>query len=368
MELWAIFPEGTPKMAWLAIFVKKSSSMPIAQSSKRSPFFLFLLFWILQSTSLAAQELEWANAYTSFSVSAAVATDPSGNGSYLTAIGRTGDNVNPRGTNVPIPGPANTNLAYITRYDSSGHAVWVRSFTGKVANSISGLYPDGGGARKIELDPRGYVHMMWQTSAGADKLYPGGQVLDTRPGAVLLTLDTAGNLVHNLPFISDSLTFIRAMAVDASGLLTVVGSFSGTLTLGNKTLTSIGKKDGFVFRYNPAQYDPTQTYLGQIGGIEIDDCNGVAIDALGNTYVGGIFRGICDMAPDPASFDHLSIGSDTDAFLVKLNSNMEYQWSKRISTTLQYMGRLEVNPQNEVFATAYTNALKNHFQSSMVAV
>jgi hypothetical protein len=100
--------------------------------------------------------------------------------------------------------------------------------------------------------------------------------------------------------------------------------------------------------------------LGQIGGADFDDVNGVAIDSLGNTYFGGTFRGICDMDPDPASFDQINIGSDFDVFLVKLKPDMQYEWSKRITTTLQYMGRVEVNPKNEVFVTAYTNQSEYH--------
>jgi hypothetical protein len=77
-----------------------------------------------------------------------------------------------------------------------------------------------------------------------------------------------------------------ALALDAAGNVTVVGTFYGTATFGTTTFTSAGTADLFVARLSAAG---AWTQALRAGGAADDLANAVDLDAAGNAVVGGEF-------------------------------------------------------------------------------
>jgi hypothetical protein len=78
----------------------------------------------------------------------------------------------------------------------------------------------------------------------------------------------------------------QGIAVDASGNSYVTGGFEGTATFGSTTLESSGSQDIFV-----AKLDNRGNWLWakKAGGTDSDYGYGIAVDASGNSYVTGYF-------------------------------------------------------------------------------
>lgn len=79
---------------------------------------------------------------------------------------------------------------------------------------------------------------------------------------------------------------IAATASGSAGELYVVGSFSGTVTLGATTLTSVGADDIFVARWNEAT--STWAWAQRAGGPGSDQASAVAVNGA-NVYLTGSF-------------------------------------------------------------------------------
>lgn len=79
---------------------------------------------------------------------------------------------------------------------------------------------------------------------------------------------------------------VGGVAADASGNLLVVGTFSGTLTLGSTTLTSAGYQDIFLAKYLTATN--TWAWAVRAGGLNYDYGASVAVRGS-SIYVVGSF-------------------------------------------------------------------------------
>ncbi|PJJ60742.1 putative secreted protein (Por secretion system target) [Hymenobacter chitinivorans DSM 11115] len=89
--------------------------------------------------------------------------------------------------------------------------------------------------------------------------------------------------VTNLP---SAFTDVRATTTDETGNVYLVGAFSGTLTLGNLTLTSVGGQDIFVAKWNSSGF----VWAERAGGPGNDVATAVAVKGS-SVCVGGTFAG-----------------------------------------------------------------------------
>jgi len=112
----------------------------------------------------------------------------------------------------------------------------------------------------------------------------------------------------------------QGIAVDASGNSYVTGGFEGTAIFGSTTLESGGSQDIFV-----AKLDNRGNWLWakKAGGTDSDYGYGIAVDASGNSYVTGYFKG-------SATFGSTTLTNNgfANIFIAKLDSSGNWLWAK----------------------------------------
>ena len=152
------------------------------------------------------------------------------------------------------------------------------------------------------------------------------------------TFGQAGYAWVNQLNSSDNLSSANAVATDAAGNSYVTGSFSGTAQWGNLTLTSRGKTDLYVVKYNPAGRAQWVTQIGKDPSASYpynspyyyNTANGTAIslDGQGNVYVTGGFTGQVT-GNSGGQLSSFSEDSFTTGLVAKLNSQGLFQWAQR---------------------------------------
>ena len=123
----------------------------------------------------------------------------------------------------------------------------------------------------------------------------------------------------------------RSIAVDGSGNTYVTGAFQGTASFGGTTLTSSGREDIFV-----AKYDASGSVLWakKAGGSSFDAGQGIALDGSGNAYVTGWFSGTSDFGNTT-----LFSSGKWDVFVAKYDASGSVLWAKKAGGTLLDQGR-----------------------------
>jgi hypothetical protein len=100
----------------------------------------------------------------------------------------------------------------------------------------------------------------------------------------------------------------------------ITGSFKGTATFDNTSITSNGNEDVFVAKYNDSC---SLQWVKSFGGKGEDVANSVTADEKGNIYVAGYFNGTI-------SFEKTTLTSNgADIFIVKYDSAGVVIWAKK---------------------------------------
>lgn len=110
----------------------------------------------------------------------------------------------------------------------------------------------------------------------------------------------------------------------------IIGNFTGTLTLGSTTLTSVGGTDVFF-----AKLDQHGNYLWaqSLGSTANDDGYGITYDASGNVYITGGLRGTMTFTTSPTTVSITPMGPQ-NGFIAKYDPNGNYLWANDINDNL----------------------------------
>ena len=148
------------------------------------------------------------------------------------------------------------------------------------------------------------------------------------------------------------------ISLDASGNALIVGSFMGTASFGNHTLTSAGGKDVYV-----AKLSPTGQWLWatSVGGSSTDEGVGIAIDSSGDAFVTGHFSS-ASISFGSTSLTNSQGSGDYDAFTAKINSNGTWLWADKIGFTgSDYGTDVDVDASGNAYFTG-------HFRSTSLNI
>jgi cysteine-rich repeat protein len=146
------------------------------------------------------------------------------------------------------------------------------------------------------------------------------------------------------------------LAVDAVGNVYLVGAFSSTVTFGTTTLEPVAVgDDGFVVKMDP---NGAVVWARAIASVGSDSARAVAVDDIGNVYVGGRYgaemtldTGVALTAP----------GGIQDGFVVKLDPDGVALWARRIggSTGSDVVNDLALDAAGNVVVTGTVGAANN---------
>ncbi|MBK7129681.1 MAG: T9SS type A sorting domain-containing protein [Crocinitomicaceae bacterium] len=143
----------------------------------------------------------------------------------------------------------------------------------------------------------------------------------------------------------------RDLIVDGSGNIISVGQFSNTIDFDNGTgthsLTSNGNFDIFVMKQDP---DGNLLWAHNFGDYYYDVGYSVGVDNANNIYITGLFSYEVDFDPSANVYNVGSSGSSLyQIFLLKLNSDGEFEWINHLESVTGHCQGLDI-------AVEYTGA------------
>ncbi len=148
----------------------------------------------------------------------------------------------------------------------------------------------------------------------------------------------------------------NAITTDAAGNVYVAGYFTGTGDFnpgtGTLNMTAAGAEDIFVTKLSPSGQ---LIWARQMGGTESDQCFGIAVDAMGNVYTTGYFRGTADFDPGTANFNLTTVSAmGPDVFVSKLDSSGNFKWARQLGGVAwdQATG-IQTDAWGNVYTTGY---------------
>jgi hypothetical protein len=187
-------------------------------------------------------------------------------------------------------------------------------------DSATGIAVDGSGAAYVAGYTESAPTNSFPAVTGPSTVYGGSgdtYIAKVRPDGGGLTY--AGYIGGNQQEFAG-----QSVAVDTVGAAYVVGFTKSTPAQGfpavvGPSLTNNGEGDGFVAKVRP---DGTGlNYAGYIGGSDLDQANGIAIDSSGNAYVVGLTRSSTGVGFPVVVGPSLTYKSNGDAFISKVRSD-----------------------------------------------
>ncbi|MHC4562050.1 MAG: SBBP repeat-containing protein [Planctomycetota bacterium] len=198
-----------------------------------------------------------------------------------------------------LGGPnAGSNDAFLAKYAPTGDLLWTRQ-TGTSTSDFS---------YSVAVDSAGNAFITGWTLGDLGGVSAGGR------DAFLSKYDPSGTLLWTEQLGTTEYDEGLSVAIDGMG-----NAFIAGWTLGALEGPSAGSFDVFVSKYDPSG---TQQWTRQLGTAEADYGNAVAIDGVGNVYVGGETQG-----------DLAGVGAGgADAFVAKYDSAGSLLWTRQLGT------------------------------------
>jgi len=134
-------------------------------------------------------------------------------------------------------------------------------------------------------------------------------------------LDTAGNWLWAVKAGGTNADEGRDVAIDASGNIYATGTFRGNATFGTHSLSSLGSNDVYA-----AKLDSSGNWLWAKGGggdQYYDESWGIAVDSSGNSCITGLFYGTAHYG----DFSFTSVTWQHDVFVAKLDTQGNWLWA-----------------------------------------
>jgi hypothetical protein len=211
---------------------------------------------------------------------------------------------------------------FISKLDASGNFVWAKQM-GETSFDI-GI--------SITLDASGNVYSTGYFFGTVD-FDPGAGSFNLTASShdiYISKLDAVGNFLWAKQMGGNSIDFGLSIVVDASGNIYTSGHFRDTADFdpgaGTANLTSAGDQDIFVSKLDASG---NFVWVKQLGGIDSDGAQSMAVDVSGNVFTAGYFKGTADFDPGAGTFDFTSAG-DYDIFVSKLDASGNFVWAKQM--------------------------------------
>jgi Secretion system C-terminal sorting domain/Beta-propeller repeat len=214
---------------------------------------------------------------------------------------------------------------------------------GIAVDAFGNIYSCGAFNGTSDFDPGPGIYNL--TSAGQEEIF-------------VTKIDAAGNLIWAKQMGGAGREGSRNLALDASGNVYITGTFNGTSDFdpgaATYSLSPVGSWDIFVVKLNS---NGAFVWAHAIGGpTEEDRGLGIAVDATGNTYITGSFKGTVDFNPGSSTYN---LTADyIDAFILKLKTDGSFDWAKKMGGIYTDMGNsITVDAGGFVYTTGIFRGL-----------
>ena len=211
---------------------------------------------------------------------------------------------------------------FVAKLSPNGNWLWAVKAGGTYNDEGHGIAVDGAGNTYVTGVFRGAATFGTHTlSAGGDS---GVFVAKLDPDGIWVWATNAYNGVKT------SSSCGRDIALDGAGNIYVTGYFTGTVTFGSRTLTSISSSiDIFI-----AKLDASGNWLWAVkaGGASEDEAYEIAVDGAGNAYVTGYFEGTATFGSQTLTT------SNADLFVAKLGPSGNWLWAVKSGGASSAMG------------------------------
>ena len=221
--------------------------------------------------------------------------------------------------------------AFVVKFDPQGRHVWSKRLGG-------GSGTESHSANAVTTDPDGNIFIAGAfngtlTIPGIDANHTGSLSAGAGTNAFVAKLDPDGNHVWSHRYGATGIAGARAIALDGSGHLAVVGAFNTTLDFSvAKPLAATGggigeDTDAFVAELT---VDGDTMWANRYGDSASQEALTVAYDSKGDLFFAGDYYGAIDFADgDDAGTHSLPVTNGiARTFLVKLDPNGHDVFSK----------------------------------------
>lgn len=225
---------------------------------------------------------------------------------------------------------------FVAKFSSSGVCLWSKRFGDADNQSTTDVAVDPSGNVIVAGGFYGTVDFGGGvlTSAGSADVF----VAKLDPGGLYIWSDRFGD--------GDYQSAQRVAAAENTGNFMVMGDFEGSVDFGGGPLTSAGSFDVFLAKFGPTG---THYWSRRFGDASNQYTGGIAVDAVGNTMIAGMYQGTVDFGGGPLT----SMGP-YDVFVAKFNAGGTHLWSGSFGgPDFQTVGGVAFDPSGNVILAGF---------------
>ena len=229
---------------------------------------------------------------------------------------------------------------FVVKFDASGNRLWATYYGGS----------DFELGQSVAVDPAGNVYLTGYTVSTTDISTPGSHQATSAGFAdgFLVKFNNAGVRQWGTFYGGTDQDYLTDISVDVSGNIVVCGgtsSTSGIASPGSYQTSLAGFQDAMIAKFDNNGVRLWSTYYG---GVQQEDCNGIATGAGGVVYIAGSTQstsGISTFGSFQSSF-----GGFTDTYLVKFDAAGNRLWGTYYGgTAIEEGSDVAVDPWDRVF-------------------
>jgi len=216
-----------------------------------------------------------------------------------------------------------SSVCYISKLSSAGVFTWAKIIEANANNIGTSISTDGSSNVYITGSYMGTAD--FDTGPSITNIISQGA-----EDIFVLKLDVAGNYIWSETLGSTGTDVGQAISLDASGNIYTSGYYGNLMDFdngpGTATYTPAGQSDIFILKL-----DQTGNFVWakSIGGTDIDQAMANDVDASGNVYTTGNFKGTVDFDPGVGTFNLTSAGLE-DIFISKLNPSGNFEYAGKL--------------------------------------
>jgi len=156
-----------------------------------------------------------------------------------------------------------------------------------------------------------------------------------------------------------------SITVDRDNNIYTRGTFQDTVNFaadwgGNDTKTSTNSINTFITKINSdGSYGWTRATGGFAGSLPVSSDRSIVVDGNSNVFIIGTFYSAVNFAADWGGSDIKTPVGDNNVYILKINSDNSYGWTKIINASFANLNSIEVDKNENIYITGAYNDTVN---------